>query len=90
MEEKLWFNEDDDCVFGYKNQFESETDFLKKADELHIELTGYSCNYDDVKTDVFLISDEPLEGEYCYRLKDSKIQIETLYFARCESLEYAD
>ena len=85
---KLWFSEDDDYVWGYKTCFESEDEFIKEANKEHIEMAGFGCEVGKVECDVFLMSEDPIEGEYCVRLRDSKIEIATLYFASCESLEY--
>lgn len=90
MENLLWFNEDDDCVCGYRNCFESKEDFIKSANELHVNQTGYGCIVDEVECDVFILTEKTLQGESSYLLKDSGAEIATLYHANCESLEGYD
>ncbi|WP_195264542.1 hypothetical protein [Clostridium sp. 1001275B_160808_H3] len=86
----IWFNEDGDRVWGIKSAFVNEKEFIKEVNKEHLELTGYGCIVEEVGTDIFLSVDEPLEGEYLYRLADCGASVETLYYADCESLENYD
>ncbi|WP_315074130.1 hypothetical protein [uncultured Clostridium sp.] len=88
--ENLWFNEDDDCVSGYKTCFDSKGDFIKAANKLHVEQTGYGCIVDKVESNVFILTERTLQGEGSYLLEDSGAEIATLYYADCESLESYD
>ncbi|WP_238917228.1 hypothetical protein [Clostridium sp. YIM B02555] len=88
--ENLWFNEDDDRVSGYKACFESKEDFIKAANKLHVEQTGYGCIVDEVECNVCLITEDTLKGESIYLLEESGAEIATLYYADCESLESYD
>ncbi len=88
--ENLWFNEDGDCVSGYKVCFDSKEDFIKAANKLHIEQTGYGCIVDKVESNVFILTERTLQGEASYLLEDSGAEITTLYYADCESLESYD
>lgn len=88
--ENLWFNEDDDCVSGYKACFESKEHFIKEANRLHVEQTGYGCIVDEVECNVFILPERTLQGESAYLLEDSGVEIATLYYANCESLESYD
>lgn len=85
--ENLWFNEDGDCVSGYKACFDSKEDFIKAANKLHVDQTGYGCIVDEVDCNVFVLTEKTLQGESSYLLEDSGIEIATLYYANCESLE---
>jgi hypothetical protein len=88
--EKLWFSEDDDRVSGYKACFGSKEDFIKAANKLHVEQTGYGCIVDEVECNVCLITEDALKGESIYSLEESGTEIATLYYADCESLESYD
>lgn len=85
--ENLWFNEDGDCVSGYKSCFNNKEDFIKAAKKLHVEQTGYGCIVDEVDCNVFILTEKALKGESSYILEDSGAEIATLYYANCESLE---
>lgn len=86
----IWFNEDGDMAFGIKGAFTNKKEFIKEVNKEHLELTGYGCIVENINIDVFLSVDEPLEGEYLYRLADCGTSVETLYYADCESLENYD
>jgi hypothetical protein len=88
--ENLWFNEDDDSVCGYKPYFESEEEFRKEANKLHVKQTGYGCILDEIKCDAFITTRDQLNGESAYLLKDSGVEIAIMYYADCESLEAYD
>lgn len=88
--ENLWFNEDDDCVSGYKAYFKSKEHFIHEVNKLHVEQTGYGCIVDEVKCNVFILTERTLQGESAYLLEDSGVEIATLYYANCESLESYD
>ena len=83
----LWFNEDGDMVFGYKNDFLSKEQFKDEANKLHIKQTGYGCIVDDVHSEVYLITDKSLSAEMMYKLKDTGVEIVTMYYASIESIE---
>ncbi|EHI98024.1 hypothetical protein CDLVIII_1325 [Clostridium sp. DL-VIII] len=88
--ENLWFNEDGDCVWGYKSCFESEDAFKKAANDIHVKQTQYGCILGEVECDVFIMTEKTLQGESSYPLKDSGVEIATLFYADCESLESYD
>lgn len=85
--EKLWFNEDDDIVYGYKNCFDSEEEFVKAVYNLHKEQTGFGCIVHEVKCNAFIFTSKTLESECSYLLTDSGTEIAVIYHAECESLE---
>ncbi|HBJ1646494.1 TPA: hypothetical protein LA462_000964 [Clostridium botulinum] len=86
----LWFNEDDDMVYGYKNTFESKEEFVKEANRVHVEQTGYGCIVDEIKCNVCLVTEDTLKGESIYLLEESGAEVITLYYSDCESLENYD
>jgi hypothetical protein len=71
--DNIWFNEDDDRVYGVKSTFKDEEEFIKEANKLHVEMIGCSCTVDNIQTDVFINVLEPLEAEMMYSLKDTKV-----------------
>lgn len=80
----IWFNEDGNVVFGVKNAFVNEKEFIKEAKKEHLKLMGCDCEITNIDSDVFLSLDKPLREDYLYKLVDCGATIETLYYGNCE------
>lgn len=85
MLNKIWFNEDGDIVHGCKSSIGSEEEFIELVQKEHLEQTGDKCVVSNVKEDVYIMTSKKLNGEWCYRFKDSGVEIKTLYIADVEA-----
>lgn len=86
MKNRVWFNEDGDIVYGDKLVIGNKEEFRKQVKEEYFNQTGESCSVTNIKEDVYVLTTEKLNGEWCYRFKDSGIEIRTLYVADVEEI----
>lgn len=87
---RIWFNKDNDTVYGEKDFFKDINEFKKEANKFHYTETGFGCILDDVEEGTFiLISEKDLDQDKYGSLEESesKIAVKRYYYASYSSIE---
>ena len=87
---RIWFNKDNDTVYGEKDFFKDINEFKKEANKFHYTETGFGCILDGVEEGTFiLISEKDLDQDKYGSLEESesKIAVKRYYYASYSSIE---
>lgn len=84
---KLIWNDDMDIVYGVKNNFENEKDFVEHVNEEYQNIRGNQCLIGDVAIKCCISTGEGIEAESITPLDDTDIEINNYYIADVEEVE---
>lgn len=86
MDNLLW-NEDFDCAYGIKGNFESEEVFKKTVKEHYKEVSGRECNILNTRIELCICTEEGLEAGCVMPISFTDIEMLNYYISEIEEIE---